>query len=98
MTNLTDRIEHARKVQLALANELLVATHAISRLRRDIAECRVKAIEECAVIADAYDYNIADTIRALIGAAPRGRAAPRPGRAEDSPSSRPGLTEGCGND
>ena len=33
-----------------------------------------------------------------IGAAPRGRAAPRPGRAEASPSSRPGLTQRCGND
>ena len=33
------------------------------------------------------------------GAATRGRrASPRPGRMEASPSIRPGLTHGCGND
>lgn len=122
MTDLDDRIEHARKVYLALANELLTATSTISQLRRDLADCRRRTIEECAMVAGSRDASAATAIRAMvgpkgrfsaplsdqldqtyntadeIGAAPRGRAAPRPGRAEDSPSSRPGLTEGCGND
>ncbi len=74
MTDLTDRIEHARKVQLALANELLVATHTISRLRRDIADCRRKTIEECAKIAFCYDDQAPAAIRALATEPPLTRS------------------------